>query len=332
MQPKVEVPDWTSLEVPRPDAEVPGELIDAEIDALRDSIAELSPVEGRAAREGDVVVVDVVSPSGEARRDMVVELGTGRMVDELEDALTGMSPGETKDVEHGLADGSTARLTVTLNEIKEKVLPPADDELARAASEFDTLAELRADIEERLRDEISAEIESGFRAAAADTLVQASGVQPSGPLVDSRANELLSGFLRTLESRGISPETYLMASNQTPDQLRDQLRAEAAMSVARELVLDAVAEQLGIEVSDEEIEAVLREQGESDETVAEVMASPIRDSIREDLRLRQALDRVTAEVKPIPLDLAAAREKLWTPEQEKAPQETTLWTPGSPRE
>jgi trigger factor len=123
-----------------------------------------------------------------------------------------------------------------------------------------------------------------------------------------------------------------MASNQTPDQLRDQLRAEAALSVARELVLDAVAEQLGIEVTDEEIEAVLREQGESDETVAEVMASPIRDSIREDLRLRQALDRVTAEVKPIPLDLAAAREKLWTPEQEKTPQETTLWTPGSPRE
>ena len=143
-------------------------------------------------REGDVVVVDVVSPSGEARRDMVVELGTGRMVDELEDALTGMSPGETKDVEHGLADGSTARLTVTLNEIKEKVLPPRDDDLARAASEFDTLAELRADIEERLREQISAEIESGFRAATADTLVQASGVQPSGPLVDARANELLS--------------------------------------------------------------------------------------------------------------------------------------------
>ena len=179
----------------------------------------------------------------------------GRMVDELEDALTGMSPGETKDVEHELADGSTARLTVTLNEIKEKVLPPADDDLARAASEFDTLAELRGDIEERLRDQISAEIESGFRAAAADTLVQASGVQPSGRWSTRARTSCSPAFLRTLESRGISPETYLMASNQTPDQLRDQLRAEAALSVARELVLDAVAEQLGIEVSDEEIEA-----------------------------------------------------------------------------
>jgi trigger factor len=330
VQPKVELPDWTSLEVPRPEVEVPQELVDSELEALRDAVAELAPVEGRPATAGDVVVVDVVSPSGEARRDMVVELGTGRMVDELEDALTGMSPGETKEVEHELADGSHAHLTVTLNEIKEKVLPPLDDDLARAASEFDTLAELRADIEGRIADHLTAEVEAGFRAAAADAVVQASGVQPSGPLVDARANELLAGFLRTLENRRISPETYLTATNQTPEQLRDQMRAEAALSVARELVLDAVAEQLGIEVSDDEIEAALREQGESDETVAEVMAAPLRDSIREDLRLRHALDRVASEVKPIPVELAAAREKLWTPgqEEEKPSPETTLWTPG----
>lgn len=327
VQPKVELPDWKTLEVPRPEAEVPVELVDAEIEALRHSVAELAPVEGRPAMDGDVVVVDVVSPSGEARRDMVVELGTGRMVDELEEALTGMSPGETKDVEHEVVDGTTAHITVTLNEIKEKVLPPANDDLARAASEFDTIAGLRADIEGRLQEQIAAEIDAGFRAATADTLVQASGVQPSGPLVDARANELLSGFLRTLERRGISPETYLAASGQTPEQLRDQLRAEAALSVARELVLDAVADDLDIEVSDEEIEAALREQGETEETVREVMASPLRDSIREDLRLRAALDRVAADVKPIPVELAAAREKLWTPGQEKAPQETTLWTP-----
>ena len=328
VQPKIELPDWTALEVPRPNAEVPEEMLDAEIEALRDSAAELTPIEGRAAREGDVVVMDVVSPSGETRRDVVVELGGGRLVEELEQALVGMSPGETKAVEHELADDATASIEVTLTEVKEKVLPPADDELARAASEFDTLAELRADIERRLLEQIEEEIDGAFRAAAVDSLVQAAAVAPSGPLVDARANELLAGFLRTLESRGISPETYLAVSNQTPEQLRDQLRAEAALSVARELVLDAVAEKLAIEISDEEIEGVLREQGETDETVAEVMGSRMRESVREDVRLRRALDRVAAEVKPIPVELALAREKLWTPEQEKAPAETTLWTPG----
>jgi trigger factor len=328
VQAKIELPDWTALEVPRPNAEVPEELLDAEIEALRNTAAELTPVEGRAAREGDVVVADVVSPSGETRRDVVVELGAGRLVEELEQALVGMSPGETKAVEHELADDTTARIDVTLTDVKEKVLPPADDDFARAASEFDTLAELRADIERRLAEQIEEEIDEAFRAAAVDTLVQAAAVTPSGPLVDARANELLAGFLRTLESRGISPETYLAVSNQTPEQLRDQLRAEAALSVARELVLDAVAEQLAIEVSDEEIETVLREQGETDETVTEVMGSRMRESVREDLRLRRALDQIAAGVKPIPVELALAREKLWTPEQEKAPAETTLWTPG----
>ncbi len=328
IQPKIAVPDWTSLEVPRHEAEVPQDLVDAEIEALRSSVAELTPAVDRPAREGDVVVIDVVNPTGEARRDVVVELGAGRLVEELEAALVGMSAGETKEVEHELAGDETARIDVTLSEVKEKVLPPVDDDLARAASEFDTLAELRADIEAKMLEQIEEEIEAVYRAAAIDALVEAANAQPSGPLVDARANELLAGLLRSLESRGISPETYLAVSNQTPEDLRDRLGAEAALSVARELVLEAVAEQLGIEVSDEEIEVVLREQGETDETIAEVMGSQLRESIRDDLRYRRALDRVAADVKPIPVELAAAREKLWTPEQEKQPTETTLWTPG----
>jgi trigger factor len=328
VQPKVEVPDWTTLEVPKHEADVPEQLVDAEIEALRQSVAELTPAGDRPAREDDVVVVDVISPTGEARRDVVVELGAGRLVEELEAALVGMSPGETKEVEHELADETSAKLEVTLKEVKEKVLPSADDDLARAVSEFDTLEELRANIEQRLRDQVDEEVESLFRAAAVDALVGAAAVKPSGPLVDARANELLAGLLRSLERRGVTPETYLAVSNQSPEELRDSLRAEAELSVARELVLDAVAEKLAIEVSDEEIEATLREQGETDETIAEVMGSRMRDSIREDLRLRRALDSVAADVKPIPAELAAAREKLWTPGQENAPTETTLWTPG----
>ena len=154
--------------------------------------------------------------------------GSGRVVEELEQALVGMSAGETKEVEYELADGQTTKIEVTLKELKEKVLPPLDDELARAASEFDTLAELRADVEERIREQIEEEVETRFRAAAADELVIASKVQPSLPLVQSRTAELLTGLVRSLERRGISPETYLAVSNQTPQQLEERMRAEAA--------------------------------------------------------------------------------------------------------
>ena len=334
VQPKVEVADWKDLEVPAADVEVPQELVDQQLEALRFAVAELVPVEGRPAQAGDTLVVDLVGADGKAQRDYVVELGLGRVVEELEEALVGMSAGETKDVEYELADDQKTKVEVALKEVKEKVLPPLDDELARTASEFETLEELRADIEERIREQIEEEVETGFRAAAADALVVASNVQPSGPLVQARTAELLTGLVRSLERRGISPETYLAVSNQTPQQLEERLRGEAALSVARELTLEAVAEQAGIEVTDDELRDFVREHAEAegdeaDKVVDQVFASGRHELLREDLRMRKALDRVVADVKRIPMELARAREQLWTPGQEKGAQATKLWTPGS---
>jgi trigger factor len=334
VQPKVEVADWKGLEVPAADAEVPPELVDEQVEALRFAIAELVPVDGRPAQASDTLVVDLVGADGTAQRDYVIELGLARVVEELEEALVGMSPGETKQVEYELDDGQSTTVDVTLKELKEKVLPPLDDELARAASEFDTLAELRADIESRLREQIEEEVETQFRAAAVDTLVAASNIQLSGPLVQARTAELLTGLVRSLERRGISPETYLTITNQTPQQLEERLQAEAALSVARELALEAVAEQAGIEVTDDELRAFVRENAEAegdeaDEVVEQVFASGRHEILRDDLRMRKALDRIVADAKRIPIELARAREKLWTPEKEKGPQETKLWTPGS---
>src|SRR4051794_16470670 len=203
VQPKPEPADWTQLEVPYAEPEVPQEVVDEEIEALRSSVAELKPVEDRPARTSDVVVIDVIGETGEGQRDLVVELGAGRLVEELERALIGTSPGESKDVELPQPDGTSAKATLTLKELKEKELPPLDDELARSASEFDTLEELRTDIEQRIRDALEEQAETDFRASAADLLVQETGVQAAGPLVEARTRELLNGFARSLERRGI---------------------------------------------------------------------------------------------------------------------------------
>jgi trigger factor len=328
VQPPVQLADWTQLEVGAPEPDVPAEAVDAELEALRSSVAELTPVD-RPAREGDVVVLDLVSPSGERTSDTVVELGSGRLVDELEQALAGMAPGESKEAAYEVGDEDEERaVEVTVKEVKEKVLPPVDDELARAASEFDTLSDLRSDIEARLREQLTEEIETQFRVAAVDALAAASGVQPQAALVDARASDLLAGLARSLESRGISLDTYIALTGREPEQLAEQLRQEAAAALARELVLEAAADQLSLEVSDEQLAEALREQGEDEETIERALASPAAGSMREDLRLREAVDRITSEVKRIPLELAAAREKLWTPGQEKTPIDTKLWTPG----
>jgi trigger factor len=334
VQPKVDVVDWTELEVGKPEAEVPEELVAQELEALRESVAELVPAEDRPAQQGDTLVVDIVSPDGEAQRDTVVELGAGRLVDEVEAALIGASAGETKTVPYELADESTAQVEITVKEIKGKVLPELDDDLARSASEFDTLGELRADIEARLRERLDEEIENAFRANAVDALVTASKVAPAGPLVESRTRELLTGFIRSLERRGIAPETYLQLTGRTAEELTSSMQMEAALSVARELALEAVADKAGIEISDDDVKALVREQAEAagedaDAVIEDLWQHGRQEDLREDLRLRAALDRVASEVKPIPVEQAAARDAIWTPDKEKPEAETKLWTPGT---
>ena len=334
VQPTPEIVDWTTLEVPRAEAVVPEELVQSELDALRRTVAELVPADDRPAREGDTLVVDLVSPNGESQPDTVVELGAGRLVEDVETALVGARTGETKEIAYELGDGESANVSVTVKHVNEAVLPEIDDELARSASEFDTIAELRADIEGRVREALDEEIDAAFRTAALDTLVRESNVQAAGPLVETRARELLEGFLRSLASRGITPEAYFQVTGQTPELLSAQIRAEAAQSVARELALEAVAEQAGITVTDDDVKALIREQAEAagedaDTVIADVWAHGHEESLREDLRLRAALDRLAQDVTPISVEQAAARDAIWTPDKEKPAGGTKLWTPGS---
>jgi trigger factor len=132
----------------------------------------------------------------------------------------------------------------------------------------------------------------------------------------------------------MSLDMYLSLSGGSPEQLVDSLRAEAAQSVARELVLEALADRAAIAVSDEEVDALLREQVEDsdeqlEEAVAKLHESGAYERLREDVRLRSALDRLASDVKRIPVELAEARDKLWTPEKEKPENSAKLWTPGS---
>jgi trigger factor len=328
VQAKPELADWKTLEVGAYEAEVPEEIVQKELEAVASTVAELVPVEGRPVGPDDTVVVDLVSPQGETRRDYVLELGRRAVVEEIEQGLLGMNAGESKDLTFAAGEASTQTVTVTVKEIKEKVLPPIDDELARAGSEFETLAELRADIESRLREQIDEEIEARFRADVTDALVAASKVDASRSLVESRTRELLRSLSRQVEAQGVSLETYLTMTGQAPDDLIARLREEATRSVGRELVLEAAAEQLGIEISDDELEAWFRDRYEdADEALAEVKGSELWERERESLQLRKALDTIASEVKRIPRELADARESIWTPDKEKPKTEAKLWTP-----
>jgi len=243
-----------------------------------------------------------------------------------------MKRGETKAVQVQAEEGPLP-VDVTVKEIKEKVLPELDDDLARSASEFETFGELRAEIESRLTEQLTEELEIRFREAAVDALVDASEVETVEPLVERRTAELWSGIARSLQARGISTETYLTMTGQSADEVVGRLRAEAEQSLARELVLDAAADKLGVEVSDEEIDELIASQSEETDDIEEskrlLQENGGYERIRADLRLKKALDEIVAGVKRIPVELAAARDKLWTPEKEKEGTKMNIWTPGS---
>ena len=201
--PKPELADWTrKLEVGVSEAEVPAEVVDAELDVLRRSVADLAPVDHRSAQPEDVVVLDMEGAEiGATQRDYVVEVGSGRLLDEIEAALVGMSAGESKEVEFELADEQKATVEVTVKEVQEPVLPPLDDEVAKAASEFETLA--GAALRHR---------GAAARAARRSWTSSSGRMQPtlswphrpstrSEPMVERRTAELATGFVRSLERR-----------------------------------------------------------------------------------------------------------------------------------
>jgi trigger factor len=328
--PKPEVGDWTKLQVPYVEPDVPDDIVDHELNVLRSTVAELTPVEGRPAQAGDTVVVDLVA-GDEGQRDYVVELGAGRLLPELEEQLVGMSAGETKEIalDRG-GDDESAQVEASMKEIKEKVLPELDDELARSASEFDTLDELRAEIEQRLQAQIEDEADEAFRRATLDQLVDATNVEVSGPLVEVRTRTLLRELDAVMRRSGATLETYLQVSGDSAENLVARLREQAAASVAGELVLESIADKLGIQVSDEDVDESFRARFEEPEKVIDqAREAGAYETERETIRLARALDRVAAEVERIAPEQAAAREAIWTPDKEKPTTDTKLWTPGS---
>lgn len=331
--PKPEAADWTELEVAAPEAEVPAELVELELARIQETAAELIPVEDRPAQPGDTLVIDVDGAGLAPQRDYVVEIGADMLVPELDTALVGMAAGATKTLELGAHEDEAQTVELTVKEITEKRLPELDDELARAVTEFDTLADLRADIEARLREQLEDELTIRLREDAVDALVEASKVETVEPLVERRTAELWTGIARSLQRRGVSAETYLTMTGQSAEEVVARLRSEAERSLKRELVLDAVAAKLDIQVADEVIDELIREQtpeGDDPEEAGRVLReSGGYEKLRADLRLKKALDEVTAGVKRIPVELAAAREKLWTPEKEKGSKGMNIWTPNS---
>jgi trigger factor len=356
--PKAELGEYKGLEVARREPLVTDELLEREIDALRERLARLDTVE-RPSQEGDFVVVDYVGSTraddGEWRpfeggegRDQLVELGGGNLIPGFEEGLLGASAGESRTVEVTFPDdygnrdlaGREASFEITVKEVKEKRLPQLDDDFAVDAG-FDDLEDLRQDVRRRLTEAEQARIESEFREAALDAAVEHARVPTTPELVAARAQEMWERMLHSLAHRGVTREAYLRVLGREENDILEEMRPEAERALEREAVLTAVVAAEGIEPSEQELLDALADSaregdGEPQALLEQLRAAGRLEELREDLAARQAIDLIAGEAKPIAPAKAQAREQLWTPEKaaaeessEQGPSEAParLWTP-----
>jgi trigger factor len=220
--PPAKLGDYKGLEVGRRDACVSPDEVQAELERLRESLASLETVD-RAAGQGDFAVIDFAGSvdgepfeGGEARGHLV-ELGSGRLIPGFEEQLDGIAAGDEREVKVKFPDdypaehlaGKDASFAVEVKEVKEKRLPELDDEFAVEAGGYDTLDELRAELEQRIGEAQEREIEGEFREAAVDAAGAAAEVEVPHELVHAKAHEMWHRTSRRLAQQGVDPRQYL---------------------------------------------------------------------------------------------------------------------------
>jgi trigger factor len=347
VRPQATLGEYKGLEVGRREPQVDDAAIDAELERTRERFGTLETVE-RPAETGDSVVMDYVGKidgepfDGGGGRDQVLELGSGRLIPGFEEQLVGATGGEERTVNvtfpedyPGELGGQDATFDVTVSEVKGKRLPELDDDFASQASEFDTLAELREDIAKRLSENDERAIEREFLEAVIEAAVSEAKIDVPDKLIHAQAHEMLDQTLTALARQGISKEAYLRIAGKDEEQLAHEAEPEAAASLRRRAVLDAIVEVEQLEPSDERLLEELAPVAEQSSSTPEQLLESVRSNgqlerLRDDIARQMAEELLVREANPITVEQAKARQKLWTPGKEGdegGPGQ--LWTPGS---
>ncbi|MGI8727816.1 MAG: trigger factor [Solirubrobacterales bacterium] len=328
IRPDAELGDYKGLEVAKAKPEVPDDAIDAEIERVRESLAGLEAVE-RAAAEGDRLLMDFEGKiddepiEGGSATDFLYELGSGTLIDGFDAQLAGAEAGEERTVETTFPSdynaehlaGKDAVFEVTVKEVREKKLPDLDDDFAADNSDFETLGEWRADIEDRLKHSIEHRIEDQFREDAVDAAVEAATIDVPEPIAAARATELWERIERQLQGSGMDPNAYLQMQGKTREEAIEEAREDAEQSIRREAVLAAVAGAEEIEISEEEMLEALEppagEKGKPDKLLKRLRKEGRDVLLAEDLKMRKASDVIVESAVAIEMDAAEAHKRLW---------------------
>jgi len=324
VKPEVKLGEYKGLEVPVQKAEVTDEELDAELKRLQERHAELVVIEDETAVNGDIAVIDfdgsvdgVPFEGGQAERHSL-ELGSNSFIPGFEEQVVGMGTGDLKDVEVTFPEdyhaenlaGKVAVFKVKLHEIKRKQLPALDDEFAKDVSEFDTLEEYKADLKQQLESRKQDELKGVRENAVVDKAAANAEVEIPEAMIESEVQNMVRDFDNRLRQQGMNMDMFLSFSGQTREDLQNQMKGDAEKRVRNNLVLEVIAKQEKIEVSEDEITQELASMAESFKRTPEeirniLSANGSLSSLNEEISLRKTIEFLVENSKEVE---AAAEE------------------------
>src|ERR671921_2937941 len=321
VRPEANLGNYKGVEVPRREVEVSEDEVAASMEELRGQFATLAAVEERPAEQGDFVILDFSGErltggplEGAEAEDYMLEIGRGELLPDFEENIVGMEPGGRKqfgvtfplDYNEESLRGESVLFNVHVKEVKERDLPPLDDEFVKEASEFETLDELRVAVREELEATAEQRVEGEFRARVLDVVAEGGDVEVPEVMVHEKAHEMVESFERSISSQGMDPEQYYKLAGTDHAAFEERVMPDAEDTIRKELVLDAVATAERIVADEDEVMHEIGHLAEDSERSAEEKAKTLRDNgtyalLEEEISRQKALDFLVENAVPVPM-------------------------------
>lgn len=281
--PDVTLGDYKGVEVASKARKVTAEELDARIEQERKRVARSVDVTDRALENGDKAELDYSGSvdgekfAGGTAEHQTLLIGSGSFIPGFEEQMVGMSIGEERDLNVKFPDeyhaeelkGKDAVFHVKLHAITREELPELDDEFAAEVSDFDTLAEYRADLEKKMQEAADAQSEEAARQALVDTVVANAEVDVPAPMVEEKLDDMMQQMGWRMQQQGFSMEQYLAMLGQSEAQMRDMYRSEALNNVKTELVIDEIIKAEKLEAEEADVDKLLEGYATSMEQTVE---------------------------------------------------------------
>ena len=331
VKPEVTLGEYKGLEVAKADTTVTDEEVEAELKKEQEKNARTINVEDRPAADGDTVTldfegsVDGVPFDGGAGKDYPLTLGSHSFIPGFEEQLVGAALEEEKEVNVTFPEdyqaeelaGKAAVFKCTIHKIEAKELPELDDDFAKDVSEFDTLAEYKEDVKKNLTEKKAEDARRAKEDAAVDKVIENAQMDIPEAMIETQCENMVNEFAQRLAQSGLSMEQYMQFSGLTLDKLKEQVRPEAETRIKSSLVLEQIAKDEKIEITDEELDAEIEKMatqyGMEADKLKEYIGDNEKESMKRDLAVTKAVDLIMENVK----ERAKAKSKKEKEAEEK---------------